>query len=87
MSLLSTLATPFSQVLLLQSSNEFALLLTVKSNTSCAALHGTLSISNNPRPKINFIFQFKNKVFSALFEKTVEAFVVIGLPDVLSTIL
>jgi len=37
--------------------------------------------------KRNFIFQFKNEVFSALFEKTVETFVVIGLPDVLSTIL
>jgi len=87
MSLLSILETPFSQVLLLQSSNEFTLLLTVKSNTSCAALQGALSISNNPRPKRNFNFKFKNKVFSALFGKTVETFVVIGLLDVLSTII
>jgi len=87
MSLLSTLPTPFSQGLLLHSSNEFTLLLTVKPNTTCAALHETLSISNNPRPKRNFTFHFKKKVFSALFEKTMETFVVIGLPGVLSTIL
>lgn len=85
-SLLSIIETPFSGFVIAQFKWIYPVI-DRKVFTSCAALHGALSNSNNPRPKRYFTFQFKNKVPSALFVKTVETFVVIGLPDVLSAIL
>jgi hypothetical protein len=86
-SILSTLEIPFSQVLLLHNSNEFTLLLTVKSTLLVLLYTGLSPSLIIHAQKETLLSSLKNKAPSALFEKTVETFVVIGLPDVLSTIL